>query len=103
MLPFNEWLTIVTYRDFHDVPRLILAADEHVQFWILDSQFDDGADDYSPQYAVYFAGRELDSAQLAFRRHAGSGAGIRESAASVSVKEVEFDQTCRRKLLLRSS
>ena len=102
MAPFNEWLAIVTYRDFYDVPRLILATDERAHFWILDNQFDDDADAYSPDYAVYFAGREAESAQVAFARHAASGASTKDFAASVSLQQVEFNQTRRQKLLLRA-
>lgn len=98
---FNEWLTIVAYRDFHDVPRLILATDELARFWILDSKFDAAADEYSPKYLVYFAGAEAMSAQLVFARHAASNATPDQAVANVFVELVEFDQAGRQKLRLR--
>ena len=40
------------YRDFYDVPRLIVV--KCTEKWLLlDSQFDDAKDDYSDSYDVY--------------------------------------------------
>ena len=101
-VPFNEWLAIVTYRDFYDVPRLILATDERARLWIFESKFDDELDDYSSDYVIYFAGWEDEAAQSAFARYADTGVPPDGGASNVPVKLVEFDQTRRHKFLLRT-
>jgi hypothetical protein len=101
-VPMDEWLTIVSYRDFYDIPRLILAVDKAEKYWIFDSKFDNDIDDYSLEYVVHFAGQKLQEAQSVFKRCADVARISDDDATSVPVQLVEFDQTRRRQLLLRS-
>ncbi|TCV94697.1 hypothetical protein EC912_103182 [Luteibacter rhizovicinus] len=100
--PVNEWLTIVVYRVFHDIPRLILAVDSIGKFWIFDSKFDNERDDYSPVYIVYPAGDERDGAQRIFTHIADGSAVPGEYTTRALVNTVEFDQTRRQQLLIKS-
>ena len=45
-------LPILEYRDYYDLPRLILVAAAD-RFLLLDCPFDEAADDYPTDYAVY--------------------------------------------------
>jgi hypothetical protein len=45
-IPTLQWLRIVEYGDFHDVPHQILALDRDMAFWIFEGGFDDALDDY---------------------------------------------------------
>ena len=47
----DRWLPI-RYRDFWDVPRLIVVETEG-RVLLLDSAFDDVLDEFSPEYTVY--------------------------------------------------
>lgn len=101
MMPTGVWLTIASYRDFYDLPRLILAADQESRFWILDSDFDDERDEYSANYNVYFVGNEPGQARAAFELHAmgtkGTVAGVLHNT------QLEFDPTKRQKFLVEKS
>jgi len=100
---WNEWFRIVAYRDFHDVPRYILAgnADEDA-FWILDAGFDDAEDAYSSIYMLYDAGCALEDAIACFERLAG-GAGSPPAFGCIPVAHVLFDESRRRELKLTSA
>lgn len=85
------WTPILEYRDFYDVPRMILvrAGDRWI---LLDCPFDDDADDYSLTYKVYELAsdpREAESAD--WRPLTASGRFLNE----VPVDAVEFDETRR--------
>jgi hypothetical protein len=85
------WLPILEYRDFHDVPRLVLVQTEG-RYLLLDCPFDTDLDDYPPAYDVY----ELDADP---RRTVG--ADWRELPARgrrlgrVPVESIAFDSTRR--------
>ena len=98
MMPTGSWLAIASYRDFHDFPRFILAADQDSRFWILDGGFDDELDDYSANYDVYFVGHEPEQARVAFELHAKGNKG--SVVGVVHNTQLEFDPTRRQKLIL---
>lgn len=101
MLPSGEWLTIVSYRDFYDFPRLTLVANRESKFWILDSDFDDEQDEYSDNYKVYFLGNDSSHAMEAFDLHAkGARGGV---VGVVPAFQIEFDATRRHELRLKIS
>lgn len=99
MVPTDVWLTVVSYRDFYDIPRLILVADQQSKCWMLDCSFDDDRDEYSTSYNTYFVGYESDQAQAIFERHAKGATG--EVVGIVPVMDIEFDATKRRLLKIR--
>lgn len=95
-MPRMRWLPILEYRDFYDVPRLVLVR-VGGRFLLLDSPFDDILDDYAPEYDVFeftddprpFVGPDWRS--LPSRgRHLGR----------VPVASITFDRT--RRLSIRS-
>ena len=48
----NEWIDIVEYRDFSDVPRIfVIVVDERT--FLFDCPFDEQIDDYPDEYTVY--------------------------------------------------
>lgn len=98
MMPTGSWLAIASYRDFYDLPRLILATDQESRFWILDSDFDDEQDEYSANYNVYFVGHEPEQARAAFELHANGTKG--SAVGVVHNTQLEFDPTKRQKFLV---
>jgi hypothetical protein len=93
-IPVGVCLSIVAYRDFYDVPRLILAGDGR-GFWIFDCPFDDGSDEYSPEYSVFYLGEELAEAERVLEswpRYQGRSVG------SIEVGRVRFDESSRKQL-----
>lgn len=85
--------TIVSYRDFYDVPRLLLAVDKASNYWIFDCAFDDKSDDYPPNYNIYFAAKELEEAQEAISLYL-EGAKL-PLVGVAPIGALEFDQTKR--------
>jgi len=43
---------VIEYREFYDVPRMIVAADDE-GLYLFYSRFDQGADEYLRHYEVY--------------------------------------------------
>lgn len=101
MMPTGVWLTIASYRDFYDFPRLILAADQESRFWILDSDFNDEQDEYSANYNVYFVGHDPGQARAAFELHAKGTKGA--VAGVLNNTQLEFDPTKRQQFLVEKS
>jgi hypothetical protein len=101
MMPTGVWITIASYRDFHDFPRLFLAVDQESSFWILDSEFDDERDEYSAGYNVYFVGHEPSQARAAFELHAKGAKGV--VAGVLLNTQLEFDSTKRRQFFVEKS
>lgn len=86
-------MRIVSYRDFYDVPRCILAKDDGGEFWILDCVFVDEVDDYSSHYAMYSVGRDEQGASEAMHEHlAGRTGTVR---CRIEVSRLNFDPTKR--------
>ena len=101
IVPHDQWLAIVTYLGFHDVPRLILATDYESRFWLLDCPFDDEIDDYKSDYRIYFAGRDLHKARETLERHGKSeSTDLAEPIGRHPVEHVNFDETLRNRLKL---
>jgi hypothetical protein len=97
-----EWYRIVAYKDFHDVPRHVLVAnDAQDAFWILDGGVDDAIDDDAPIYTIHDAGHVLSEAMETFERHAGDRASL-EAFGCIPVAHVQFDESLRGKLKLTS-
>jgi hypothetical protein len=47
-----------TYREFYDVPRVIVLHHRSLQL-LLDCRFDEAADEYAPSYLVYVLPADL--------------------------------------------
>ncbi|MFQ6310214.1 hypothetical protein [Lysobacter capsici] len=91
-MPAATWLPIVVYADFCDVPRWVLAGDQEDGFWLLDSRFDDDADEYPSFFRVKFVGNEPGVARAVF----DTGAiGDVAAAEVIAVDELQFDPTVR--------
>lgn len=99
-IPADVALDIVEYRDFHDVPRLILAKDSLGCFWALDSRFSDELDEYESSYRVFFLGADKLLAHSLFERGAGDEAGL-SPAEVLSVSLLTFDETKRKSFQIR--
>jgi len=101
-MTLNWWFDIIEYRIFHDAPRLILVANEVGDLWIMDCQFDDELDEYPDSYDLFFIGKK-DGDTDVLDEYVQQGCG--EYVQSVRVKDVEFDESRRKKLriLPRSS
>lgn len=98
----SEWHCIVAYRDFHDVPRCVLAANKAGDaFWILDAVFEETVDEYSTFYTIHGAGNALGEAMAKFKAHAGKSSPL-PAIGCIPVTHVQFDETCRSALRLTS-
>lgn len=96
-MPAAIWLPIVRYLGFWDVPRWVLAGSPDSGFWLLDSPFDDVADDYSLFFRVRFAGGELEAALAAFQaRGSHEETDVDEF---IAVLDIQFDATRRVSLM----
>ena len=83
------------YRDFWDVPRLIVCTVDGVEI-LLDSEFDESLGEYADEYKVYALPPELEQGKL------NSWADLPSPEASylgsVPVSEIEFDPSKRREI-----
>ncbi|MBB4637844.1 hypothetical protein [Longimicrobium terrae] len=85
----DEWLPI-RYRDFYDVPRLIVVT-LATRNYLLDCPFDDNLDDYPDKYQIYVL-ESLEGLQDAdWRNFADQGRWI----GDVEVDAIEFDSSRR--------
>lgn len=95
MLPkTNEWLEIVRYYMFHDIPRLMLVRQAEGQHWILDCKFSETLDDFSDFYSVFFVGSDQVAA-LAYLEKWESCVS-KSSECVVQVTDLKFDSTKRK-------
>jgi hypothetical protein len=92
----NRWAAI-EYRDFYDFPRIFLVEDG-ARTLLFDCKFDQERDDYGEAYKVYLM------PQLKEDEMAGSWQHLERKAkrflGEISVSEVQFDPTRRRKVNL---
>jgi hypothetical protein len=88
-IPVGKRLRIESYRGFYDYPRVILASDGGANFWILDSAFDDGVDEYQDCYAVHFVGSSAEVALRVFEHHPGGESG--SAIEMVPISRIAFD------------
>jgi hypothetical protein len=101
--PILQWLRISAYSGFHDVPRRIVALDREFVFWLFDCAFDDDADDYSADYAVYRIGTDSMQAKHAFQSLSVTDALPSDAfVGTVPVANVEFDATVRNTLFVHT-
>ncbi|UJB20712.1 MULTISPECIES: hypothetical protein [Lysobacter] len=98
-IPVATWLPILGYADFYDVPRWLLAGGQDHGFWLLESRFDDSADEYSPFFRTKFVGNEPGAARAAF--DAGSIAGEAATDELIAVRDIQFDPTVRARRMRR--
>ena len=91
----RSWMSIERYRDFYDVPRLMLTSDDGGEYWIFDCPFDDAQDEYPSTYRVFSVGKNF---QGAIDRFNSSGEWNKVSpVAEVEVQTLLFDDTRRGK------
>jgi len=83
------------YRDFWDVPRLILCTVDGTAI-LLDSEFDDSLEEYAPHYKVYALPPEPDPDSSA--PCAGLPPSRTMYLGSVPVSEIEFDPSKRNEI-----
>jgi hypothetical protein len=86
-------ITIVSYRDFYDIPRLILGVDEKSRYWIFDCEFNDDLDEYGNRYVVYPAEVTEDSIKSIFDLHVKGDRG--DADGVITVAAMEFDPSRR--------
>lgn len=85
----------ITFREFYDVPRMFVVANDQVLF-LFDGRFDDAIDDYPDHYEVFALPltnvRDLPPSWLGLPDLATAKLG------RVLVTEVEFDSTRRKSI-----
>lgn len=100
--PASKWLSVVSYREFYDLPRLLLISDDTSSFWIFDCKFDERADEYPNEYRVFFAGRAADKALREFEEFAKSSADVAmRDCDRLPIGDVKFDATRKKKLMIQ--
>jgi hypothetical protein len=88
----ESWLPF-QYRDFYDVPRMIVV-ERASNLYLFDAPFDDAADEYADRYTVY---RLPESSRSVISLDSWVGlAAAGEPIGRLSVSEVEFDESRRR-------
>jgi hypothetical protein len=84
-----DWMPILEYRDYYDLPRLILLSADS-RFVLLDCPFDELADESAADYAVYvLAADPRDAPDWRSRPKVGRILG------HVPVASITFDPTRR--------
>jgi hypothetical protein len=102
-IPTLQWLRIVEYGDFHDVPHQILALDRDMAFWIFEGGFDDALDDYPPELQVYRIGHDAAAARDAYRvRDADGNIQGFEPLGNIALNRIEFDGTLRNAMFIHN-
>ena len=81
------WLPI-EYRDFHDVPRMLIA-EHNGQVFLFDCPFDREADEYGTDFRVYRLNARPTGTSWASLAEHGDYVG------SIAVDSVRFDSTRR--------
>lgn len=88
-----EESTQFLYRDFYDVPRMLVCVVDGKKV-LLDSPFDDASDDYSVDYYVYTLPRDLDVGSMKSWRELPSMAT--QFIGKLPIMSVQFDQSKRK-------
>lgn len=83
------------YRDFWEVPRLIVCTIDGVQL-LLDSEFDESTDEYASEYKVYIMPPELPPE--AASSWADPSLPQPKYLGSIPVSTLELDPTKRKEL-----
>jgi hypothetical protein len=93
--PMGDWINILAYRDFCDVPRMFLVVLEG-RTYLFDCAFDDELDEYSADYAVYeLHSFHIDALSLDWTELPHQEATLK---GRVPVRDVLFDATRRRQI-----
>lgn len=83
----------IRYREFYDVPRIFLV-EFGGEFYLFNSSFDDGLDDYRPDYEVHRipapAPGELDGTWDGLLERSTERVGV------IPVSKVKFDRSRRK-------
>jgi hypothetical protein len=87
--------TKFTYRDFYDVPRMIIV-NHRGQKLLLDCKFDDSLDDYPTIYKLYILPNEID--EKSEKSWEAMPARAVKYVGEIPVKCVIFDHTKRAEL-----
>jgi hypothetical protein len=83
------------YREFWDVPRMIVCKVDQTEV-LLDSEFDESIDDYTPQYKVYTLPAGLKPELLKSWVDLPSKASA--YVGKIAVSAIEFDSTKRKEI-----
>lgn len=89
--------TVCEYRDFYDIPRLMVAMDEFGRVWVLDCEFNENFDDYEDYYRVYLLGPGAFPEE-AISNHLDGERGA--EAVLIPTSSVQFDVTRRSSFVL---
>ena len=85
----------ILYRDFYDVPRMLVVSHRDLTF-LLDCPFDEDLDEYPEHYAVYeipqFSDQQLSGSWIGFTNFA------LRTLKPIAVVDVQFDPTKRRSI-----
>jgi hypothetical protein len=84
-----------SYRDFWDVPRMIVCKVNGTEV-LLDSEFDDSVDEHSSQYKVYILPTELNPDSLKSWTDLPSAAV--SYLGTIPVSAIEFDLSRRKEI-----
>jgi hypothetical protein len=85
-------MTKFTYRDFYDVPRMIILNHKEQKI-LLDCKFDDSLDDYPTTYKVYILPQDINEINEISWEDMTARAVRR--VGEIPVKQLVFDHTKR--------
>jgi hypothetical protein len=97
LVPIEQLTRILSYGEFWDVPRIFVVTVPHGML-VFESPFDEGLDDYPPEYSVYFLPWSEAQRLHGLWNTLTDGAELR---GRIPVEDVEFDKT-RRLMVSRS-
>ena len=89
-MPQDETWLPITYRDFYDVPRMILVEYEGA-FYLFDCPFHNEMDDYPSDFTVY----RLELAEGRSALEARAWVGLAEKGTEVGHVRVEMSTSTR--------
>lgn len=94
----EQWVEFA-YRDFWDVPRILIARLPDGRTIMLDCRFDDDREHYDDVYQVYLMRSDVDPSVQSW---VGLESKAERCLGEVPVRSVEFDPTSRQRLFLGS-
>jgi hypothetical protein len=95
-----EWIPIVEYRDFYDVPRAFIVAPRQGLFWFFDCRFDETIDDYPTSFQVYsIEGQDVDQLPADWRKLCSMS---KAKLGEVPLSFIKFDTTRRKEICLQN-